>query len=58
MNRVRVREATVQFEPVVLDLPSTASEERLPVATAGVLILALSLFGWLAILGVARFIIG
>jgi hypothetical protein len=58
MNRVRVRNATVQFEPVALDLPSAASEERLPVATAGLLILALSLFGWLAILGVARFIIG
>jgi hypothetical protein len=58
MSRVRGREASVQFEPAALELPSAASEERLPVATAGALILALSLFGWLAILGVARFVIG
>jgi hypothetical protein len=57
MSRVPAREAPVQFEPVMLDLPSPASDERLPAGAAGLLILALSLFGWLAILAFARVVI-
>jgi hypothetical protein len=58
MNRVRATRAAVQFEAAGFDLAAPAREERLAPATAGLLILALSLSGWLAILLAGRLLIG
>jgi hypothetical protein len=58
MNRVRSPEAAVQFDPTAFDLRTTAPEERLPRGTAALLILGLSLLGWVTILLAGRLLLG
>jgi hypothetical protein len=57
MNRLRARETNLRLDAVDLD-HGLGPEERLPMPTAALAIIALSLFGWIAVVAGLRALLG